>query len=364
MSRQLLREARRAQEALEDVEEAPLPGPNELRRAAAYVEAMEDIFEADDFEARLLNGENAADVQRLHAFAMEAFYWQSEANSECNLLDLSIDRRLEPVQRTIEANDNNDALTPVLANVATDMRQYAGLEDGTGPGAVEVTTAEQEFAFIRDLQTQDVGVDCDGREDLDCINDIDALRLELKAMELADSLEVAGSRGVWVRNWQSCLAHTVKFRIELSVSRLSFGCGLNNQYHLQAREKQAIGEYLVEEQGCALNDRQGAELRVSPAAAVACQNLQGGDDCTFGDVDGIRVDGKCVVDAGVPTCEPRVCSDPAALDYYKDEDTRCFLIEAYNECLVPAFDAINDVYPVDPALDAVPAACNFDEDEE
>lgn len=364
MSRQLLREARRAQASLEAVDEDPLPGRNELRRASAYVDAMEDIFEADDFEARLLNGGNASNVQRLQALAMEAYYWQSESNSECNQLDLTIDRNLEPVQRTIEANDNNDELTPVLANMATDMREYAGLEGGTGPGAGEVTTAEGEFAFIRDLQTQDVGVDCDGRDDLNCINDIDALRLELKAMELADSLDVAGSRGVWVRNWQSCLAHTVKFRIELSVSRLSFGCGLNNQYHLQAREKQAIGEYLVEEEGCALNDRQGAELRVSPAATNACQNLQDGDDCTFGDVGGIRVDGKCVIEAGVPTCEPRVCSDPAALDYYKDESTRCFLIEAYNECLVPAFDQINNPYPVDPNLDIVPAACQPEEEEE
>lgn len=364
MSRQLLRETTRQRAAILADENGPGENADEMRRGLAYLEQVEDIFEEDDFEANLLNGENANRVQLLHAAAIEAYYWHSEAVSPCNLVDLSIDQNLDEVQRTIEANDNNDELTPVLGDVAADMVSYTGHEGGAGPGVAEVTAAIGEFNFIRDLQTQDVGVDCDGRDDLDCINDIDALRLELKAMDLADSLDVAASRGVWVRGWQSCLVNTVNFRIELSITRLSFICGLFNRHYLQAREKQAIGQYLIEESGCALNDNQGRDLRESPAAGLACQNLNAGDDCTFGEVDGMRIDGKCAADPGGTICEPRICSDPAALDYYKDEETRCFLIEAYNECLVPALDQINDPYPADPGIDAVPAQCAPEEEDE
>lgn len=361
ISRQLVREVTRQRAAILADENGPGPNADEMRRGQAFLEQMEDIFEEDDFEANLLNGENGNAVQLLHAAAVEAYYWHTEAVSPCNLVDLRIDPNLDDVQRTVEANDNNDALTPVLADMAADMASYTGHEGGAGPGVAEVTTAINDFNFIRNLQTEDVGVDCDGRDDLDCINDVDALRLELKAMDLADALDVAASRGVWVRGWQSCLVNTVKFRIELSITRLSFVCGLFNRHYLQAREKQAIGEYLVEEAGCALNDNQGRDLRQSPVALAACQNLNPGDDCTFGDVDGMRINGKCAADAGGTLCEPRVCSDAAALDYYKDEETRCFLIEAYNECLVPALDQINDPYPVDPNIDSVPAICQPEE---
>ena len=359
MSRQLLREVSRQQARLLNDENGPGPDTDEMRRARSYVERVEDLFEADDFEASLLNGDNANGVQLLHAAAVEAYYWLSEAESPCNLIDLSIDRNNpDLVQRTAEANDNNDALTPVLAGMLADMNRYAGLEAGAAPGADDVTVAAEEFDFILDLQQIDVGVECqNGEAGDDCISDLDALRLELKGMDLADSLDVAASRGVWTRGWQSCLVNTLKFRIELSVSRLAFVCGNFNQHHLQAREKQAIGEYLVEERGCALNDDQARSVRGTPAAAAACANLGAGDGCSFGEVDGIRIDGKCVVDGPETSCEPRICSDPAALDYYKDEATRCFLIEAYNECLVPGVPGVNDVYPVDAQLDAVPAQC-------
>lgn len=365
MSRQLLREVTRQRARLLNDENGPNPDSDEMRRAASYIERVEDIFEADDFEQSLLNGDNANDVQVLHAAAVEAYYWLSEAESPCNLIDLSIDRdNPDVVQRTAQANDNNDALTPVLEDMLADMQRYAALEDGAAPGSDDVNVAAGEFDIILGYQREDVGVECNnGPGGLECINDLDALRLELKGMDLADSLDVAASRGVWTRGWQSCMVNTLKFRIELSVSRLSFVCGLFNQHYLQAREKQAIGEYLVEEQGCALNDQQARDLRDGAAAAAACAALADGDDCTFGEVDGIRIDGKCVADGNAATCEPRVCSDPAALDYYKDEDTRCFLIEAYNECLVPGRPGLNDPYPVNAQLDNVPAACQPDEDE-
>ncbi|MGK0357976.1 MAG: hypothetical protein ACI9U2_000259, partial [Bradymonadia bacterium] len=293
------------------------------------------------------------------AAAVEAYYWLSEAESPCNQIDLAIDRdNGDVVQRTAEANVNNDALTPVLVDLLADMTRYAQIEAGAAPGADDVNVAAGDFTVILDYQRQDVGVECNnGPGGLECINDLDALRLELKGMDLADSLDVAASRGVWVRGWQSCLVNTLKFRIELSVSRLSFVCGLFNQHYLQARDKQGIGEYLIEEEGCALNDAQARTVRDGAAAAAACVALVAGDNCTFGEVDGIRIDGKCVDDGAAATCEPRICSDPAALDFYKDEDTRCFLIEAYNECLVPGRPGLNDAYPVDAELDNVPAAC-------
>ena len=364
MSRQLLREVSRQQARLLADENGPGANADEMRRAASYIERIEDLFEADDFEQSLLNGDNANDVQVLHAAAVEAYYWLSEAESPCNLIDLTIDRdNNDVVQRTAEANDNNDALTPVLEDMLADMNRYAQIEGGAAPGADDVNVAADDFDVILGYQREDVGVECNnGPGGLECINDLDALRLELKGMDLADSLDVAASRGVWVRGWQSCLVNTLKFRIELSVSRLSFVCGVFNQHYLQAREKQAIGEYLIEEVGCALNDAQARTVRGTPAAAVACAALAAGDDCTFGEVDGIRINGKCVNDGGAPSCEPRLCSDPAALDYYKDEDTRCFLIEAYNECLVPG-RAANEPYPVDAQLDNVPLACEPPADE-
>ncbi|MGK0360959.1 MAG: PKD repeat protein, partial [Bradymonadia bacterium] len=358
MSRQLLREAQRHEAALLDQENGPLANAHEMRRARFYIEKIEAIFDADAFEPDLLNGVNANDVQLLHSAAVEAYYWLSEATSPCNLVDLSIDANLGPVQRTLEANDNNDNLTPVLANMFAEMRHYTGLEGGAGPGVDDVIEAARELDSTIVLQEQDVGVECP--EDMSCIDDLDALRLELGAMDLADSLDVAGARGVWTRGWQSCLANTVRFRIELSVIRLSFVCGLFNQHYLQAREKQRVGEYLVEEEGCALSNQQARDLRGTPAAASACAALQDGDDCTFGEVDGLQVDGVCVNDGGATHCEPRLCSDPAALDYYMNADTRCFLIEAYNECLATALADINEPYPVNPAIDRVPAACQLD----
>ncbi|MCB9547572.1 MAG: PKD domain-containing protein [Myxococcales bacterium] len=356
MSRQLVREMTRLEAAILDEEDGPAADDDPMLRARSYIEAMEAIYNDANFERDLLNGNNANRVQSLHAAAMEAYYWLTEAVSPCNLIDLTIDRNNpDVVARTIQANRANDDLTPILSDMAADLTGYinAGGGNDPGPGRAEVQAAQATFAGIRGLQTEDVGVDCQGRDDLSCINDFDALTLELDAMSLAQELDVAGTRGVWTRNWQSCLVNTVKFRIELSVSRLEYACGRFHRISLTARQKQAVGEYMVEEPGCALNAQQGAQLRAAPAALQACQNLAAGASCLFRNVDGLDIQGTCAAGGAGVFCDPRVCSDPAALNYYRDDDQRCFLIEAYNDCLVPADPDQNQ--PI--ADQDIPAAC-------
>jgi PKD repeat protein len=355
MSRQLVRELTRQQAAILGAEGGPDPDADEMRRADAYIEAMEAIYARPNFERDLVNGANASHVQQLHAAAIEAYYWLTEALSPCNQLNLELDmNNPDVVSRTLEANRANDELTGVLSDQDADMTGYvmAGAGADPGPGIADVQAAIDTFDDIRELQTQDVGVDCVGREDLDCINDFDALTLELDAMSLAQELDVAGTRGVWTRNWQSCLVNTVKFRIELSISRLEFACGRFHRITQTARQKQAIGEYMVEEAGCALNAQQGAELRAAPAALQACANDAAGEPCEFRNVDGMNIEGICSAGGQGVICDPRVCSDPAALNFYRDNQQRCFLIEAYNDCLVPA-DATN--LPI-PDAD-IPLAC-------
>ncbi|MEZ4475706.1 MAG: hypothetical protein R3F60_33890, partial [bacterium] len=356
MSRQLVREMTRMEQAILDDDNGPDADDDPMLRARSYIEAMEAIYNDPNFERDLMNGAAANRVQQLHALAIEAYYWLTEAVSPCNLVDLTIDRNNpDVVARTIQANRANDELTPILADMAADLTGYvnAGGGNDPGPGRAEVQSVQQTFAGIRALQTEDVGVDCQGRDDLSCISDFDALTLELDAMSLAQEMDVAGTRGVWTRNWQSCLVNTVKFRIELSVSRLEYACGRFHRISLTARQKQAVGEYMVEEPGCALNPQQGAQLRADPSAIAACQNLAAGDGCLFRNVDGLDIQGTCAAGGQGVFCDPRVCSDPAALNYYRDDEQLCFLIEAYNDCLVPADPDQND-----PILDQdIPAAC-------
>lgn len=339
MSRQLVRELTRQQAAILADENGPDANADEMRRADAYIEAMEAIYAGANFERDLVNGANAARVQQLHAAAMEAYYWLNEAISPCSQIDLTLDENNpDIVDRTLDANRANDELTGVLNDQHVDMTGYvnAGGGNDVGPGRDEVQAAIATFAEIRRLQLLDVGVDCTGLDDLDCISDFDALTLELEAMGLAQELDVAGTRGVWTRNWQSCMVNTLKFRIELSVSRLEYACGVFHRISQTARQKQAVGEYLVEEPGCALNAEQGAQLRVAPAALQACAGGRAGDTCEFRNVGGMNIDGICTAGGNGVFCDPRVCSDPAALNFYRDNEQRCFLIEAYNDCLVPA----------------------------
>ena len=65
--------------------------------------------------------------------------------------------------------------------------------------------------------------------------------MELQAMSLVHELNEAEAEGVWVRNWQACLTHAVKFRIEISLLRVEFLCGANIPYVREARQVQRVG---------------------------------------------------------------------------------------------------------------------------
>ena len=115
-----------------------------------------------------------------------------------------------------------------------------------GPGAAPgepVPAALEVLTDMAPIMAKPIRDPCpDG---VDCISDREALWVELRAIDLINQLAEAEKKGVWVRNWQTCLTMGVKFRIEMSLQRVEFVCGLNVELSRRARTIQSIGlEYV------------------------------------------------------------------------------------------------------------------------
>ena len=199
-------------------------------------------------------------------------------------------------------NDMNNAFD----DMKSEMQQYvneASAAASPGPGSDDVNGGMNMLTEMMSLAVKPLRDPCP--QGVDCISDREALEMELDAMDLVKQLTLAETRGVWVRNWQTCLTMALKFRIEMSMKRVEFVCGVNLELPKRARTVQKVGLDMV----------------------------------TAGDY-------------------------PGALQYYAGDDRTCLMVEVYNQCIVPNVrgedDEGNFTLPLDP-LDT-PAFCADDDD--
>ena len=269
------------------------PDDDFVRRSELFIGEATGIFTNDDFEGDVRSNRNPFRANDILAAAYEAWFYLTEAEAPCNAEEYAgfpvLDMIGEPPGTFFDleaANRTNDHLKQAFAIMASEMGDYVVAPDNP-PGAEDVFDAIFELTELRERYLdQVVGIDCHN-----CITDADALEMELRMMELAAKLFDSNTEGVWVRNWQSCLVSAIKFRVELSMRRVVTSCGL-------------------------------AEFNEISQRAQLHQN------------NGLRlVDDEFNIVAG--------------LEFYIDRDTRCLMIQTYNECLVPAFPEVNVIveYP-------------------
>lgn len=278
MGRQLVREMTRLEQSILDLDDGPGQDDQSLQRARQYVEALEDRYGANDYEAKMNGQQDIHEIQEMLADAKEAYFWLSDSIDPCsadynkfNLPDIA-----DPVARARAAIPINDQLNEALAILAADLQDYiaaGAAQNNFGPGRAGVQQMLALLNQIRELAQYRVGTVC--LEGERCVTDQEALELELYAVELVKALREVEAAGVWVRNWQQCVMLAVKFRIELSILRVEFVCGRNVPVSQRARAAQRIGLDLVD------------ELKFA-----------------------------------------------RAVDYYAEDAQKCLLIETYNQCLV------------------------------
>ena len=178
---------------------------------------------------------------------------------------------------------NQNDLLPAMATLRAELAAYEAMggDLDPAPGREAVGTVIAKLDTMLEKLPLNLSPDCDpeGQGNDRCISDREALDVELQATDLVRALEVAGNNGAWVRQWQSCMVHTIKFRIDLSIHRVEFICGRNAPVSRYARTVQDAGLNLVSQ------DR-----------------------------------------------------DAEALAYYSHVDQACAMVEVYEGCLVPAFE--------------------------
>ncbi len=286
ISRQMVRETTRMRQRIVVTDELVSADDPQIVRADQFLALVQAAFDGANFE-RDVNGNNPLAMRGLYANAVNAYFYLANSIDPCTTggpyeLDAN---NPDIVQRVLAANEDNDALNVAMNGIDAQMTAYLGAgaqADDLGPARAEVQSAKATLAEIRNLMRQRIGIVC---QEGQCINDRDALDLELKAMDLVGSLNDVAEAGAWTRQWQACLVSAVKFRIELSLLRVEFACGVNTAVAINARRKQAEGLAHVEAQ-----------------------------------------------------------RNEAALNFYAHPDQRCLLIRTYNDCLVPAFSGENAPY--------------------
>jgi PKD repeat protein len=263
-------------------------------QADTLIQAVTNEFNNPQFEPDV-TGNNPLRMRQLLSNATGAYAYLSEAIDPCTTngpyeLNAAI---FDPVARVAAANEVNDRLNDSFGDLEDQMSAYldAGGAMDPGPARPQVDAARTTLRNIRNLLHQRIGIVCDQGQ---CINDHDALTLEVTAMSLVANLNGVAVNGAWVRNWQSCLAKGVKFRIELSLLRVDYTCGANTAVAVAARNADA--------QGVALFNR---------------HNI------------------------------------PAALDFYANPAQKCLVLRTYNDCLALAFphDDPSEPYPAECAND-------------
>jgi hypothetical protein len=280
MSRQVWREVTRLRDYAVNNRGVD-PASEEIVIADDYIQDIETLFFDPNFFADSRSQDRVGLVRDLVAAGIEAYYYVSDTLDQCNQYGgFPLPDVRDPVERVQLANDVNGNCNDAFNAYQDEMERYVAEADGP-PGVPPVQQGIGITNDIQPLMSQPIAIVCDPGT---CITDADALQNELYLMDLVDRLDTAAQDGVWTRNWQHCMVNTIKFRIELSVLRVEFACGVNNPISIRARQTQADGLDLVAQR-----------------------------------------------------------EDALALRFYMDQ--RCLILETYNECLVNAFPAENDPVP-------------------
>jgi hypothetical protein len=278
MSRQFLRDVRALKDRIVDVDQAQPANHPLILRSDTFMRAAEAFFNQPNFEADISGRNNPFMAGDLFLSAYEAYFYLRQSVDPFNRFnDFAMPFVIDPGQRIAAANDvNADLITALneLRQTLVEYRDHARNPQDLGPGGAEVAAAIPVLDHIIELTSMPLALSC---PDGSCINDEEALENELALMDLIDILYSSKAVGVYVRDWQHGLMLAVKFRIEISLVRVEAACGKFSPVALNARSTQAEGlDYVANY-----------------------------------DYDG-------------------------ALGYYTSPDTRCLILETYNNCLVPA----------------------------
>ena len=284
-----------------------LNGTPSMNRADGYIAQYEAIYTDADFRQDVSGIERAFLVQDLVAIATEAYFWLSDLTDQCNQYDrFAIGQFTSRAELMNLAEGVNNDLINAMQDMKSEMQQYINEAEAAaapGPGADDVNGGMNTLTEMMTLTVKPIRDPCP--EGVDCITDREALEMELEAMDLVKQLALAETSGVWVRNWQTCLTMALKFRIEMSMKRVEYVCGINLELPRRARAVQKTGLDMV----------------------------------TAGDY-------------------------PSALEYYAGEDRTCLMVEVYNDCIVPNVREANDEGEFNVPLDPwnVPDFCAADDD--
>jgi PKD repeat protein len=309
MSRQLQRLIRDQRTLLEDAGQGA-DNPS-MQRANGYIDDFNAVYAEANFKddvAEQAGGQLAVDLLTI---STEAYYWLQDVGDVCYA-----NGRFPIPQGFGDPATISEAAQPVNVHLTTAMgalrdglvnyRNAAGNAANTGPGVEQTTSAVNSMAPILEEMAKSITFPCP--EGTTCVTDREALDMELRSMELVAQLTAAAAQGVWVRNWQACLTHALKFRIEISLLRVEFLCGANLPYIREARNIQSIGLDM------------------------------------FNDGD-----------------------YPLALEYYADDERRCMMIDIYNRCIVPepsAWIPDEDGNMLPPAVYDLPEVCEDEEEDQ
>lgn len=254
-----------------------------LIHAEDYEESMIELYQSEDFEP---------DTRRVPNTEGLALTLQNDARRSLDWMNIGVDQCADPHFRSFRVQSAEHPIAPYLAeaeevrilahealsNMLTEMNQYITIDtQDPGPAREEIIEAKTSLQIIVDRAALSIDPECftDDHNRTDCSDNLNALEIELEAMDLIAALRNANSKSAYVMHWQSYLVNYLRFRIKTSIAAVRVQCGLLSPHYLKATEVFTEGDTLLSVQ----------------------------DDII------------------------------GALNFYTDTAQRCFILDVYNQCL-------------------------------
>lgn len=250
--------------------------------AESYSESVAQLYRSEAFEP---------DARRVPNTEGLALTLQNDARRAMDWMNIGVDQCAAPRYRSfqvqapevplsvylVEAEEMRILAHEALTDMLSEMDRYIdmGVQD-PGPAREEIITAQAALQEIVNRAAFSIDPQCFSGETnrTDCSDNLNALELELEAMDLIEALRNANSKGAYVMHWQSCLVRYLRFRIKVSIAAVRVQCGLLSPHYLKANTVFNEGDALLSE-----------------------------DDIV------------------------------GALNFYTDSAQRCFILDVYNQCL-------------------------------
>jgi hypothetical protein len=265
-----------------------------ISNAEGYEESAGALYSSEGFEPDARRVPNTEGLSlTLQNDARRALDWMNVAVDQCadpRFGFFRVQAPEVPVSAYFEEAEEVRALAhEALSEMLAEMNRYVAIDiQDPGPARDEIIAAARSLEDIVDRAALSIDPECftlagQGRQD--CSDNLNALEIELEAMDLIEALRNANSKGAYVMHWQSCLVQYLRFRIKASIAAVRSQCGLLSPYYLKSTEVFSEGDALLSEQ----------------------------DDII------------------------------GALNFYTDTAQRCFILDVYNECLA----RVDNVAPYD-----------------